>query len=339
MTDRVLVTGASGFIAKHVIAELLSSGFEVRGSLRTMDRADEVRAAAAKAGADPAGLSFVEADLGDDRGWAEAAAGCRFVQHLASPFPMEQPRDREALVPVTREGALRVLKAALDAGAERVVLTSSMVAMMYRGGQPAELRVGEGSWSDPEWPPATAYIVSKTRAERAAWDLAAERGATDRLVTVNPGVVLGPVLDTAGGTSVGVVRLLLEGAYPAVPPVAWPVVDVRDVAALHVAAMTAEVGGRRLIAAGGTMSMAEIGRELRDAFPERARKVPVRTLPAPVVRLLAFFDRSLRSVTPNLGFRPVADTAYVAERTGVTFRPPTEAVRATARSLIELGLA
>jgi dihydroflavonol-4-reductase len=210
--------------------------------------------------------------------------------------------------------------------------------MMYRAGQRDEVPVGEESWSDPDWPAATAYIVSKTRAERAAWDLVAERGATDRLVTVNPGVVLGPVLDTAGGTSVGVVRLLLEGAYPAVPPVAWPLVDVRDVAALHEAAMTADVGGRRLIAAGGTMSMAEIGRELRDAFPEQGRKVPVRNLPAPVVRFLALFDSSLKSVIPNLGFRPVADTAKVTERTGVAFRPPAQAVRATGRSLIELGV-
>lgn len=338
MADTVLVTGISGFIAKRVTLALLTQGYEVRGTLRSAGRAEEVRAAIAAAGGDISRLSFVVADLGSDEGWAEAVDNCRFVQHIASPFPLAPPRDREALVPAARDGALRVLEGALAAGVERIVMTSSMVAMMYRPGRPALVRVTEDDWTDPEWRATSAYVVSKTRAERAAWELVIGRGARERLVVVNPGFVLGPVHAGDSGASVDVIRLLMAGKYPALPPVSYPVVDVRDVADLHVAAMTAEVAGRRLIAAGGAMSMPEMARSLRAAFPERARKIPTRTLPAVLVRLLTLFDPSLKSVIPDLGTRPEPDSAYVTARTGIRFRPPEEAVLAAGRSLIDLGL-
>jgi dihydroflavonol-4-reductase len=338
MPDTVLVTGVSGFIAKHVALKLLEAGYDVRGTVRTERRADEVRKAIAEHGGDPHRLSFVVADLGSDDGWAEAAARCRFVQHIASPFPMKQPRNREALVPEARAGALRVLEAALDAGAERIVMTSSMVTMMYRPDRPAEIRVHEDDWSDPEWPAASAYIVSKIRAEHAAWQFMSDRDARDRLVTVNPGFVLGPLLDDVSGTSVDVIKLILEGAYPAVPPSAYPVVDVRDVADVQVAAMTAPVGGRRLMAAGETMTMPEMALALRAAFPERAGKIPTRVLPPFMVRLISVFDRSLKSVIPDIGTRPVARSGYVTDLTGVKFRPAEESVRAAGQSVIDRGL-
>lgn len=195
MADTVLVTGISGFIAKHVARALLEAGYLVRGTVRSADREGEVREAlATHVGGASERLTFVQADLEGDAGWSEAAAGCAYVQHIASPFPMSQPRDREALVPQARQGTLRVLEAAAAAGAQRIVLTSSMAAMAYRPGRPAAFPVGETDWTDPEWRALSAYIVSKTRAEQAAWAWAEARGERERLTVVNPAFVLGPAL-------------------------------------------------------------------------------------------------------------------------------------------------
>lgn len=339
MTDTVLVTGISGFIAKHVALELLRAGYAVRGTVRDAAAGAAVRETLAAHGAPLAHLSFVEADLEREAGWAEAIGGCRYVQHLASPFPIKTPADREALVPAAREGTLRLLRLALAAGVERVVETSSMVAMMYRPNRPARLSVGEQDWSDPEWEPMTAYQVSKTRAELAAWDAVAKAAATERFVAVQPGFVLGPLLDAKLGTSVEVIKLFLTGAYPAVPPVHYPVVDVRDLVAVQVAAMALPAaGGRRLLAAGETLSMPAMAHALRAAFPERARKIPTRVLPAWLVRLLGRFDRQLASLRADLDCVPQADSAYVTTLTGVIFRPAHEALLATARSLIEYSV-
>lgn len=336
MTEMVLVTGISGFIAKHVALRLLLNDYTVRGTVRSTGRADEVRETLQAHGADISKLNFVEADLGSDTGWAEACSGCTYVQHIASPFPMKQPRDREALVPEAREGALRVLEAARTADVTRIVVTSSMVAMMYRSDRPAEMKVGENDWTDPEWKPLSAYIVSKTRAEKAVWDWARENGWEQRVTVVNPGLVLGPALDGRTGTSLDVIQLIMKGTYPANPPANYPVVDVRDLADLHLNAMTAEnSAGRRLIGAGDTLSMAEMGNILRNAFPGYDKKIPHRTLPFFLIRLLSNFDRALKSVLPDMGVRPIADNTYVTEITGVKFRPSEEAVRAAGQSLID----
>ncbi len=339
MEEQVLVTGISGFIAKHVALKLLQTGYRVRGTLRTRSRADEVRHALQIHGADISGLSFVEADLGSDSGWTEAARDCAYVQHVASPFPMKQPRDRESLVPEARQGALRVLEAARAAGVKRMVLTSSMVAMMYRANRPAQILVSETDWTDPSWNQLSAYIVSKTRAEKAAWNWADENGWKSRLTAVNPGFVLGPALDDKTGTSLDVIKLFFKGAYPALPPVCYPVVDVRDLAELHIRAMTAQdAGGRRLIGAADALSMSEMGRILRNAFPDYAKKIPTRTLPGFLVRFLAVFDRALKSVIADVGVIPAADNAYVIEMTGISFKPAEEAVRAAGQSLIDHSL-
>ena len=339
MQETVLVTGVSGFIARQVALDLLNAGYRVRGTLRDASRSESVRETLARAGADVSGLEFVEADLDSDEGWEEAVRGARFVQHIASPFPIEQPRDREALVPAARSGALRVLAAARAGQVERVVLTSSVAAMEYRPRRPREFTVREEDWTDPEWRRLSPYIVSKTRAEKAAWSWAVEHGWRDRLTVVNPGFVLGPTLDARIGTSLEVIKLFLEGAYPATPNVAFTVADVRDVSAVHVRAMELpESGARRLIAAGQTLSLPEIGEILRTAFPEFGEKIPNRVLPDLFVRVLALFDRSLRSVTPNLGHVGRAESAYVTELTGVSFRPSAEAVREAARSMIRYGV-
>jgi len=336
MNDQVLVTGISGFIAKHIALRLLQGGYRVRGTLRTPARADEVRRALQNHGADVSGLSFIEADLGSDSGWAEAAGDCAYIQHVASPFPMKQPRDRESLVPEARQGALRVLEAARKADVKRIVFTSSMVAMMYRANRPEKTEVKENDWTDPDWDQLSAYIVSKTRAEKSAWEWAKEHGWMQRLTVVNPGFVLGPALDDKTGTSLDVIKLIMKGAYPAVPPAHYPVIDVRDLAELHVGAMTAEeAGGRRLIGAAGTLSILEMARILRSTFPDYAKKIPTRTLPAFLVKILAIFDRSLKSVIPDIGVVPIAENAYVSEITGANFKPAEEAVRSAGQSLIE----
>ncbi len=252
MSELVLLTGISGFIAKHVALELLRQGYQVRGTVRQKAAGDAVTATLRAAGADTTGLSFIEADLTKDDGWQEAAKGCRYVQHLASPFPLKQPKEREGLIPMAVGGTARVLDAALRAGAERVVLTSSIVSMMYRAGRAGDLPLRESDWTDTDWPGANPYAISKTRAEQEAWRIMRAAGAETRLAVVNPGLVLGPLLDRDFGTSVNVIKLMLDGKYPAIPPINFPVVDVRDLALVHVRAMTlAEAGGRRLLSAGG----------------------------------------------------------------------------------------
>ena len=332
MTQQVLVTGVSGFIAKHLALELLNAGYEVRGTVRALNKTGQIKKTLSEAGADVSRLQFFAADLTKDDGWREAAGGCAGVFHVASPFPVEQPRDRMALAPAARDGALRVLEAAKNA--ERIIMTSSMVAMMYRAGRPDVMPVTENDWTDPDWKPATPYIVSKTIAEKAAWDAATEGGFKHRLCTVNPGLVFGPALDDDIGASIEVIRLLAKGEFPAAPPVSYPVVDVRDVALLHRKAFeTPETGGRRLIAAAETMSLLDIANVMREAAPDLAKKAPRAELPAWLVRIAAMFDRRVAAVVADLGTAPQADTAYVKALTGIDFRTGREAVAAAVRSL------
>jgi dihydroflavonol-4-reductase len=341
MNKTVLITGLSGFIAKHIALQLLVNQYRVRGTVRDITKGEKVKETLAQAGGDISKLELVQADLEKDDGWPAAVSGVDYVIHVASPFPLEQPEGRLDLVSPAREGTLRVLNAVRNHGTtvDRVVLTSSMVAMMYRANRPRDFVVQEDDWTDTEWEQATPYIISKTLAEKAAWQWAIENDTEKQLVVINPGFVLGPALDTKASTSIEVIKLLLNGAYPAVPPVYFPVVDVRDLADLHTAALTAEgVGGRRLIGSGDTLSMADMGTMLKQAFPERAKKAPTRTLPALLVRFLALFDRSMRTILADMNVVPQAENEYVTELTGIRFRPSREAVIATGQSLLELGI-
>lgn len=336
MTQKILITGVSGFIAKHIAFELLQKGYEVCGTVRALNKSEQVRRSLSEAGADVSRLTFAAADLVSDEGWAEAASGCAGIMHVASPFPISQPRDRNALTPAARDGALRVLRAGMKA--DRIVMTSSLAAMMYRPNRPKVMTVTEKDWTDVNWSALSAYVVSKTEAEKAAWDFATEKGFRHRLTVVNPGFVLGPALDDDLGASLDVIKLFMKGAYPAVPPASFPMVDVRDVAALHVRALEKpETGGRRLICAGETRSLKEIGEILSESFPAYAKKIPTRELPAWLVRMLALFDRNLASVMPDLGCEPHVDAAYVKELTGITFRPAREAIVEAGRSLEKIN--
>ena len=214
------------------------------------------------------------------------------------------------------------------------MLTSSVVAMMYRANRPSRFRFSEGDWTDPEWSKLTAYQVSKTRAERAAWDVMGDAGTRDQLTAINPGLVLGPAIGSDFGASLSVVEMLMAGTYPAVPPLAFPIVDVRDVAALHVAAMTVpDVGGRRLIASVGTLSFREIAQILKRELGPAARKVPTLELPAFMVRSAAALDPALAATLADLGVRPEADAGYVTRLTGIAPRPANEAVVEAGKSV------
>ncbi len=337
MTDTVLVTGISGFIASHVAAKLLDKGYSVRGTVRNKVKGQRIVDALAAGGADISKLELVEADLEKDAGWADAVQDCRYIQHIASPFPLEAPSDREALVPAARAGAQRVLEHGFSAGANRIVMTSSLVSMMGQPGRGKKMLIKEEDWSDPDWKPLTAYPVSKTRAELSAWAYAKAQGVDQKLTTVCPGLVLGPDPYKNGGASLSLVKAMFEGEFPRTPKVAYPIVDVRDCASLHVAAMTAEgAGGRRLMSAGKTYWFGEISDILREAYPQ-AKKLPKGALPNFVVKLVGLFDDRVKGILPDLGTFHEADAAYVTNLTGVIPRPSKESILAAAESLIANG--
>jgi len=335
MADLVLVTGVSGFIASHVTERLLAKGYAVRGTVRNKVKGQKTIDKLAANGVDVSNLELVEADLSSDAGWKDAVQDCRYIQHIASPFPLDAPRDREALVPEARAGAMRVIEQGLGAGAERIVMTSSMVSMVGQKGRSAHMKVKESDWSDPDWKPLTAYPVSKTRAEKSAWEYVKTQNLETRLTTVCPGLVFGPDIYNNGGASLGLLIAMFAGDFPRMPKIAYPIVDVRDCASIHVAAMTAkDAGGRRLMAAGGTLWMSGIATVLREAYPDH-KKLPKGDFPNFMVRLVGLFDDRVKGVIPDLGTFHEADSAYVNSLTHVIPRPAKEAILAAVESLIK----
>ncbi len=333
-TQTVLVTGGSGFLGAWCVAELLRRGYAVRTTVRDPAREPEVRAALAAEGEAGDRLTVAVADLSSDGGWAEAAAGCDYVLHVASPFPAVQPKDPDELIVPAREGTLRVLRAALDAGARRVVVTSSVAAV---GGSTSHSPVPltEQNWTDAGNPKLTPYTRSKTIAERAAWDLAGERGATEKLAVVNPGAILGPVLGGGHSFSLELIERLLKG-MPGTPRLGYSIVDVRDVADLQIRAMTAEeAGGERFIAVGEFRWMSEVAAVLRERLGPDAAKVPKRAVPDLAVRAMAIFDPSVRSIVGQLGRRVEMSSEKAKDLLGWSPRPVEETVVDCARSLID----
>ena len=336
----VLVTGGSGFIATHSILQLLAAGHQVRTTVRNLARSADVLAMLQQGGASPADrLSFVAADLEHDSGWAEAVAGCDYVLHLASPFPAGIPKHEDELIVPAREGALRVLRAARDAGVKRVVLTSSFAAIGY-GQKPHTTPYNETDWTDPNNGKLTAYVKSKTLAERAAWDFIAAQGGSLELSVVNPVGVFGPVLGRDYATSIILVQRLMDGAMPGLPRLYFGVVDVRDVADLHIRAMThpAAKGERFLAVSGDFMSVADIARTLKDRLGASAKKVPTRQVPDFVVRLVALGDPTARQILPELGKPKNATNEKARRLLGWSPLSREDALIATAESLLRLGL-
>lgn len=334
----VLVTGGTGFLGAWCNAELLRRGYAVRTTVRNLSRSEEVRASVASAGADPGErLSIVAADLTADQGWPEAVAGCEYVLHVASPFPPHQPKDPDELIVPARDGALRVLRAALDAGVRRVVMTSSVAAVRH-GRPPSDKPYDETDWTDPRDERRTPYVRSKTIAERAAWDLVREAGAEERLATVNPGAIIGPTLSDDRSFSLQTIERLL-GGLPAVPNLGFVFVDVRDVADLHIRAMTSPAaGGERFLAVDRFLWMQEVAQILRERLGPSAEKVPTRVAPNLLIRAMGLFDPSVRSILSDLG----ESFSYSAEKAKTTLgwepRPIEDSIADTAQSLIDRGL-
>ena len=337
MSDTVLVTGGTGFLGGWCVAELLKAGHEVRTTVRDTAREQAVRDAVAAAGApDSARLSVHEADLTSDDGWADAVGGCRYVLHVASPFPPVQPKDPDELIVPAREGTRRVLNAALGAGAKRVVVTSSVAAVRNAGDVPPR-PLTEEDWTDPSNPRLTPYSRSKTVAEQTAWNLVRDAGHKERLTVVNPSAILGPVLANDLSYSLQVIQRMLNG-MPGVPRLGFSFVDVRDVAALQVTAMAApEAAGERFLAAGPFHWLSEVAQILTARLGPAARKVPHRTIPNLMVRAMALFDPGVRSVVGDLGHEVTLSSDKAKSRLGWTQRPFDETVVDTANSLIEQG--
>jgi nucleoside-diphosphate-sugar epimerase len=334
MSDRVLLTGISGFLGGHVALALLNAGYTVRGSVRDLKKTDKVRATLAAAGADVAKLEFVALDLMQDAGWAEAAQDCRYLQHTASPFILEAPKHKDDLIRPAVEGTTRAIEAALAAGVERIVLTSSIAAVQY-GHLDHSKPFDENDWTNLDGPGVSAYAQSKTLAERQAWALMDKAGRHNDLAVINPGAILGPLLDEDPGTSAVLVKRLLDGSVPGAPKMHLAIVDVRDVAAAHLAAMQSPTaGGKRFIAVGDNASFMEVANALRPAFPERARKIPRFEIPDWVVRIVGLFDRTIRDNANEMGMPKRFDAARGKALLGRDFIPVADAAIATGHSLI-----
>jgi dihydroflavonol-4-reductase len=317
----VLVTGGSGYVGTQLIAALLRDGRRVRATVRSLEREADVRAAVRRGDADDSGLEVVAADLTADEGWTAAAAGCEEVHHVASPIPAAQPDDPDELIVPAREGTIRALRAARDAGARRVVLTSSFAAVGYSPKPDAEYT--EADWTDPDTPGLAPYPRSKAIAERAAWDFIEREGGETQLVVVNPTFILGPTLTTQARSSLQLTKAMLDGTMPVVRRQRFGVADVRDVADLHLRAMaTPEAAGKRFLALadGPTISFLEMAQILRERLGPLAERVPTEEAPGPEPpRLIIHNDRARE----ELGWCP---------------RPAETTIVETAESLRDLGL-
>ncbi len=340
MSNPILVTGGSGFIGSHCILQLLAAGHQVRTTVRSLKREGDVRAMLKEGGAAPGDrLSFFAADLENDAGWPEAVAGCEYALHVASPFPASVPKHEDELIVPAREGALRVLRASRNAGVKRVVLTSSFAAIGY-GQEPRQKPFDETNWTDPNASDVLPYAKSKTLAERAAWDFIAKEGGNLELSVVNPVGVFGPVLGPDYSTSILFVQRMMDGAVPGCPKLYFGAVDVRDVADLHMRAMTerAAKGERFLAVAGDFISVLDMAQILKRRVGAAAKRVPTRELPNWLVRVAALRDPAVKQILPELGKRKNATNEKAKRLLGWAPRSSEESIVATAESLVRLGL-
>jgi len=339
MTNKVLLTGISGWIAKHTAIELLNAGYEVLGTIRNKDLVDQTKQTISKY-ASTEKLSFVELDLLKDDGWNEAAKGCRYIFHVASPFPMKVSSNRENLLPVAVDGTLRVLNAGLNTGVEQIIKTSSIVAMFRKPNRTNPYTFGENDWSDENWIEGVSdYFLSKTKAEKAAWRLMESKGLKNKLTTINPGGVFCDALDKKGGTSIEYIRQFMKGKFPGAPKFAVLISDVKDIAKAHVACIgNNKVGGRRLIVGKDVKRLVELSQLIAEAMPEYKKKLPTKELPNLMVKLISYIDSSAKTMIPDLGIMMQTDTSYAEEILGFKFKPAKGCISENARSVVRLGL-
>lgn len=323
---KVFLTGASGFIAKHILRELLAHGYQVRASIRSDKRKEELQ------GLFPDGsLEFATLDLTKDEGWQDALQGCDVLMHTASPFPLTEPKDPQDLIRPAVDGTLRAMRAAKEAGIKRVILTSSCAAIYKQAGKPKMQSSDETNWTSPDDPSVGAYEASKTLAEKAAWDFVDENPDI-ALTTINPGAVFGPPMDARYGSSLELVEQLMTGKVPMAPPMDMVAVDVRDVARMHVAAIDLEATkGERFAAASGTHRFLELGRMLK-AW-DSALKTPGREAPLWLLWIMGLFSKDVKGVLANVG-RTLAVSGAKAEKTfGFKFIPVKDALVASAKAV------
>jgi nucleoside-diphosphate-sugar epimerase len=340
MSEKVLLTGISGWIAKHVAIELLNSGYEVLGTVRNKDLIEQTKQTLASQNAPLEKLSFVELDLLNDTGWDEAAKDCKYIMHVASPFPLKTSRNREGLVPPAKDGTIRVLKAGVNASVERIILTSSIVAMFRKPNRTNPYTFGENDWSDASWSGCNDYFVSKIKAERAAWDFMESKGLKNKLISICPGGVFGDALDTKEKTSISYIKLFLQGKYPGAPNFGVLISDVKDIAKAHVLSLTRpNVGGRRLIVGSEVKRMIELCKIMAEALPDYAKKLPKKELPNFFVKIISHLDTSAKVMVPDLGIKMQTDASYAEELLGFKFKPAKGCVEDAARSVVRLGLA
>jgi dihydroflavonol-4-reductase len=333
----VLLTGASGYIAKHIAVDLLNSGYEVRASIRSLGRSSEIIDAVTPHLQDASNLgerlTFVELDLLSDSGWSAALTGAAALIHTASPFPLIQPKSEEDLIRPAVDGTRRALNAAKDAGVSRVVLTSSIAAIY--GGQPAGIELNEQLWTDVNNPKVDAYTKSKTLAEQVAWEMAESHGL--ELTTINPSVVVGAPLDKHFGSSISIIERLINRKDPVLPKLTFAYVDVKDVARLHVAALenVASVG-QRYLATSDSLSFAEVVSAMQGAFLQR--KFVTRIAPNFLIKFVAIFDKTVKGSLSYLDKPMVTSNTKAEQAFNFHFRPARESIVESARYLIENDL-
>ena len=335
----MLVTGGSGYAAGWVIVRLLRHGYRVRTTIRDLSRVDAIRIAIAGQIDPQDRLSFSVADLLIDVGWDDAVRDCDYVIHVASPMGQGEPK--ADLVSPARAGTLRVLRAAREAGVRRVVLTSSTVAAKrpHKPGEALSTAADENTWTDAEEPGLKEYDRSKTLAERAAWEFAEQSAGKLELTTILPGMILGPVMTKSVSGSVELIHRMLTGRVPALPRIGFSIVDVRDLADLHVQAMLApQAAGQRILGVGDFLWMADIAKLLRENLGQKASKVPTRLLPDVVLRFVALFHYEARFMAPMLGKRTQFDVSKAANLFGWRPRPASDVVLECAGDLIRQHL-
>ena len=336
----VLVTGGTGFVGVHCILQLMQKGYKVKTTLRSMNRRDEVISMLKEGGIMPAdGLEFIEADLTRDYNWDNAVKDCTYVLHVASPIQLAQPKDENEMIRPAVDGALRVLKAARNGGVKRVVMTSNFGAVGYSH-RDMHTQITEEDWTDPDEKGLSAYNKSKVMAERAAWDFVRTEGGNMELSVINPVAIFGPSLGPDLSSGFDLIKTVVDGQMNAIPNMIFNIVDVRDVADLHIRAMTSpEAKGQRFLAlAGGTMSLPQIARLIKEKMPEIAGKVPAKTLPDWVVRIAALFNAKAKAISAMQGIN--RNTSNAKARTILKWLPIAnneEAVLASVKTMVKFG--
>jgi len=343
MAGKVLLTGISGFLGGHIALQLLKSGYQVRGSVRNLNKSEKVRQTLAKHGADIDNLEFVALDLNKDDGWNDAMDGVDFLMHTASPFVTSMPKDKMELITPAVEGTKRALNAALAANISRIVLTSSSVAIMHghsnvhSGESPKTF--SEDDWTNIGGSDVNAYIESKTLAEKTAWEIMGKAKRTNDFSTINPTLILGPLLDNDPGTSGALILRLLTGSVPASPRFYLPIVDVRDVAAMHLLALEKdEARAKRFISSSGGLWIKQIADLIKSEKPQFASKMPKFQMPDWGVKIYALFDKEVRDSLSQLGIAHHVDNSRAKKVLGVDFISPEQAVLATVNSMVEQKL-